>query len=87
MNKSAVFWFEFYSKRFGPWPFISGVTSDKDMPLKTNPPSKLFVVMLFKEIASLSEMPFFSWLNTYFERKWFLGVVFRFLVLCRIIRL
>ena len=44
MNKSAVFWFEFYSKRFGPWPYISGVTSDKDMPLKTNPPSKLFVV-------------------------------------------
>ena len=44
MNKSAVFWFEFYSKRFGPWPYISGVTSDKAMPLKTNPPSKLFVV-------------------------------------------
>ena len=29
MNKSAVFWCEFYSKRFGPLPFISGVTSDK----------------------------------------------------------
>lgn len=26
MNKTAVFWFEFFSKRFGPaWPFISGV--------------------------------------------------------------
>ena len=44
MNKSAVFWFEFYSKRFGPWPFISGVTSDKGVHLKTNPPSKLFIV-------------------------------------------
>ena len=44
MNKSAVFWCEFYSKRFGPWPFISGVTSDKGVHLKTNPPSKLFIV-------------------------------------------
>ena len=38
-EQSAVFWFEFYSKSLGPRPFISGVTSEKDMPLKTNPSS------------------------------------------------
>ena len=29
MNKSAVFWFDTYFKPFGPWPFISGVTTDE----------------------------------------------------------
>ena len=35
-EQKVVFSFEFYSKRVGSWPFISGVTSDKDVPLKTN---------------------------------------------------
>ena len=43
--------------------------------------------MLFKETASFSEMPSFSLLNTYIERKRLLGVAFRFLFLYRIIRL